>query len=182
MSLMYSASEHVSTRTHKCAWRLSSAFAHSWRPRARPSCCRAFLITCYTSGTAVGRHELVVSQPISGQCGRLDGEIDEPGARLLHSFYPSEAQQRPLAEQQCRLECHLQRRTSYQYFHRQHRQQQLVEQRLHRVFALTFLCTTSSTLSMSSSALVDAREKERKPFDVRVLFTFVGMFRSQTRW
>jgi len=52
MSLMYSASEHVSTRTHKCAWRLSSAFAHSRRPRARPSCFRAFFITCYTMGRA----------------------------------------------------------------------------------------------------------------------------------
>ena len=46
MSLTYSASVHVSTRTHKWAWRLSRDFAHSRRPRARPSCCRAFLITC----------------------------------------------------------------------------------------------------------------------------------------
>lgn len=104
MSLMYSASEHVSTRTHKWACRLSSAFAHSRSPRARPSCCRAFLITCYT---AVGR--LVVSHT-----HRRDGEIDEPGARLLHSFYPLEAQQQPLAEQQARLERHLQRQTSYE--------------------------------------------------------------------
>ena len=106
MSLMYSASEHVSTRTHKWACRLSSAFAHSRRPRARPSCCRAFLITCYTAVRRVGRQR----RPHA----HIDGEIDGPGARLLHSFYPLEPQQQPLVEQQPRLERHLQRQTSYE--------------------------------------------------------------------
>ena len=90
---------------------------------------------------------------------------------LLRSFYPLEPQQRPLAEQQQqrRLECHLQRRTSYQAripeyspSAEQPQQQAVVavddETNTRRKLTFPFLWI----LLMSSSALVDVREKERK--------------------
>jgi hypothetical protein len=90
ISLMYSCSLHVSTKTQRCACLRSKAFAHSRRPRARPSWISAFLST-YKESSPCQQADRTPRDEITHLLqGILDAHttsLGRGGFRLFNLFY-----------------------------------------------------------------------------------------------